>query len=91
MGIKVEQANGIDYSVSEFDVVIVALGVKPKESILKAIFLSMKNGSRMIYRNPVGFLARFYNNEYVLLNTKHIRRIKQKRITARESILIEKR
>lgn len=91
LGIKAEQANGIDYSVSEFDVIIVSHGVKPKELILKAIFLSMKDGSKMIYRNPKGFLARFYNNEYILLNTKHIRRIRQKRITVRESILIEKR
>ncbi len=84
--VKIEKGNGMNYPFAEFDVIVVAHGVQPKEAVLRGILHSMKKGARLIYRNPKGILGRLYNNEFILLDgAEHIR---QKRAIFRQSILV---
>jgi protein-L-isoaspartate O-methyltransferase len=87
--VKIEKADGVNYPLTEFDVIVVSHGVKPKETVLKIILQSMKSGARLIYRNPKGFVGYLYNNEEFVFLEK-AERIGQEKITCRESILVKK-
>lgn len=86
--VKVMHGDGKNFSVKEFDVILVSHGVIPKEIILRNIYASMKN-QRLIFRNPKGIVGRIYNKEMVddFIGAK---RIKQKKYTFRESVLVIK-
>ncbi len=90
ISVKVEKANGRDYSYGSFDVIVVSHGVKPKKVILENIFSKMKNGARLIYRNPKGVLGYwYYSEECVFLWDERV--IEQKKISFRESVLAIKK
>lgn len=61
--VKIEEGNGLDYPVSDFDVIIVALGVMPRDLILGQLYLQSKNGTRIICRSPAGILAKIWDEE----------------------------
>jgi hypothetical protein len=56
--VSVRQADGLKVNCSAADAVWLSFVVRPKEEVLKRAFASMKEGSRLVYRNPVGLLCR---------------------------------
>jgi len=61
--VKIEEGDGFDYPVSDFDVIIVSLGVMPRDLVLKQLHLQSKNGTRIICRSPAGILAKIWDEE----------------------------
>lgn len=55
--VSVRQADGLNVDCSAADAVWLSFVVYPKEEILKRAFASLKEGGRLVYRNPVGFLS----------------------------------
>lgn len=56
--ILLRQADGLKVDCSAADAVWLSFVVQPKEGILKGAFASLKEGGRLVYRNPVGLFAR---------------------------------
>lgn len=56
--ISLRQADGLKVDCSAADAVWLSFVVQPKEEILKSAFASLKEGGRLVYRNPVGLFAR---------------------------------
>jgi ribosomal protein L11 methylase PrmA len=91
--IKIEHADALDYSLEGFDVIMVPLGIEPKEKVLKRIFSSMRDGTRLVYRNPLVILEGLYDEKSIRFrdHTKnHIQYTKHRIITCRESVLVVK-
>ncbi len=61
--VKIEEGNGLDYPVSDFDVIIVSLGVMPRDLVLGQLHLQSKNGTRIICRSPAGILAKMWDEK----------------------------
>jgi hypothetical protein len=55
--VSVRQADGLETDCSAADAVWLSFGVYPKEEVLKRAFASLKEGGRLVYRNPVGLLS----------------------------------
>ncbi len=88
--VKIVCGNDKNFLIKEFDVILVSHGVIPKEVILRNIYASMKNQARLIFRNPKGIVGRIYNKAMVDFDFNGVKRIKQKKYTFRESILVIK-
>lgn len=65
----------IDYS--KYDVIILSLHVTPKNVIINKILSSVKEGSRIVYRNPRGFFDKFYPKYYPENGFNKTEKIKQ--------------
>ena len=50
--IKIEHANGLNYSIRKFDVIFLLFGLKHKEEILNNFAKSMKDSAKIIFRMP---------------------------------------
>ncbi len=59
--VKIEEGDALDYPISDYDVIIVSLGVMPRDLILGQLHLQSKNGTRIIYRGPAGILAKLWD------------------------------
>jgi hypothetical protein len=55
--VSVRQADGLETDCNAADAVWLAFVVYPKEEVLKRAFASLKEGGRLVYRNPVGLLS----------------------------------
>lgn len=55
--ISVRQADGLKVDCSAADAVWLSFVVDPKEEVLKRAFASLKEGGRLVYRNPVGLFS----------------------------------
>ncbi|GEM_PF-3522300 len=55
--VSVRQADGLKTDCNAADAVWISFVVHPKEEVLKRAFASLKEGGRLVYRNPVGLLA----------------------------------
>jgi hypothetical protein len=55
--VSVSQADGLETDCNAADAVWLGFVVYPKEEILKRAFASLKEGGRLVYRNPVGLLS----------------------------------
>lgn len=60
--ITVEQARGEEVDISPYNVIHVALQVRPKEAVLRHIWNNCKLGARIIVRMPKKGLRSFYSN-----------------------------
>ena len=61
--VKIEEGDALDYPVSDFDVIIVSLGVMPRDLVLRQLQLQLKNGTRIICRSPAGILAKIWDED----------------------------
>ncbi len=50
--VKIRHRDGRDIEYSDFDAVWIAFSVEPKKDILTKVFDGLKEGAKMIYRNP---------------------------------------
>lgn len=50
--IKIEHANGLNYSINKFDVIFLLFGLKHKEEILSNFAKNMKDNAKIIFRMP---------------------------------------
>jgi len=57
--ISVRQGDGLKVDCNAADAVWLSFVVQPKEEILKRAFASLKEGGRLVYRNPVGLFSYF--------------------------------
>ncbi|MFO7772460.1 MAG: hypothetical protein R6V59_00695 [Dehalococcoidia bacterium] len=55
--VSIRQADGLETDCSAADAVWVSFVVYPKDQILKRAFASLKEGGRLVYRNPIGLLS----------------------------------
>lgn len=55
--ISVRQADGLQTDCNGADAVWISFVVSPKDEVLKRAFASLKEGGRLVYRNPVGLLS----------------------------------
>ncbi len=60
--IMIRQADGLEVDCNEFDVVWVSLHIFPKDKVLLHSLNTLKDGGKVVYRNPRGLLARIYPN-----------------------------
>lgn len=58
--IEVIQAEGVEISAADADVVWIALHVHPKKKIIKRLLDTVSESGRVIYRNPRGVLRHLY-------------------------------
>jgi len=90
--IQIKYGDGMNYPFRGFDIIIISLGVRPIAPILKKILSEANDGTRIVFREPQGFIGRSYSNtnDTVLIsNAGEI--IKQGKLTFRKSIKIVKR
>ncbi len=64
--IKVIFANGTNFNVSDFDVIILSLNVAPKEKILSNIFNTCGAKTKIIYRSARRPLDKIYEDKDIL-------------------------
>ncbi|PIS13552.1 MAG: hypothetical protein COT67_01170 [Candidatus Tagabacteria bacterium CG09_land_8_20_14_0_10_41_14] len=89
--VTLQCADGNDIAVSDFDVIFVSNSVKPKKIILERIISSMKEGARLVYRNPIKIFGLSYDYETVIVKGgKSMKHIKHSFLVLRESIIFEK-
>ncbi|MEF8879375.1 MAG: class I SAM-dependent methyltransferase [Candidatus Thermoplasmatota archaeon] len=79
--IHIQHADGLNFPVESFDVIIVSQGIKPAFEVLKKISLSIKKTSYVIYRTNVSnvgkltdkdmFIRRFFEIKKVLHQEKN--------------------
>ena len=55
--VSVSQADGLETDCADADAVWVSFVVYPKDKVLKRAFASLKEGGRLVYRNPTGLLS----------------------------------
>ncbi|HEU65373.1 MAG TPA: class I SAM-dependent methyltransferase [Chloroflexi bacterium] len=55
--VSVRQADGLETDCNDADAVWLSFVVHPKEEVLRRAFASLKEGGRLVYRNPVGLLS----------------------------------
>lgn len=73
--IKIERGEAISYPVSNFDVIVISLGVEPKEEVFERIRSEMKGGARVVARKPWDFMDVIYGrkgftpNGFKVINT----------------------
>ncbi len=58
--IKIKQGDGTEVNCSDFDAVWISLHVFPKEEVLRRVISTLKEGGKVIYRNPRGLLKYLY-------------------------------
>ncbi len=66
--IKIEKGEAISYPISTFDVIIISLGVEPREKVFERIRKEMKNGTRIIARKPWDFMDAIYGRKEFIPN-----------------------
>ena len=87
--LKIALGDGLNFSLSGFSVIIIALGVRPKKKVLERIIHETKKGTRIIDREPYG-IARFYNQRTKIFSGESISlTVSSLRESIRESILIK--
>ena len=89
--IQIKYGDGMNYPLRDFDIIIIALGVRPITQILKRILSEANDGTRIVFREPQGFIGRLYSNmnDTVLISNAG-ETIKQGKLTFRRSIKIVK-
>lgn len=50
--VKIENANGLNYTITKFDLIFLLFGLKHKEEILSNFAKDMKDSTRIIFRMP---------------------------------------
>ncbi len=58
--VRIACLEGAAADYASFDAVWISLHVFPKESVIDRALRSLRAGGRVLYRNPQGWLARFY-------------------------------
>ncbi|RQD72751.1 MAG: hypothetical protein D5R97_10465 [Candidatus Syntrophonatronum acetioxidans] len=58
--IIIKQGDGTEVNCSDYDAVWISLHVFPKEEVLNRVVSTLKEGGRVIYRNPGGLLKYLY-------------------------------
>ncbi|OPJ55825.1 MDR/zinc-dependent alcohol dehydrogenase-like family protein [Alkalithermobacter paradoxus] len=88
--IKVLVGNGLDFCINDFDVIHVALQVKPKDKVIKHIWDNCSVGTRILIRKPKKSLELFYS--YVDESTfiDNAKYAKQVNSTMKETCLLVK-
>jgi len=89
--IQIKYGDGMNYPLRDFDIIIISLGVRPIAPILKRILSEANDGTRIVFREPQGFIGRSYSNmnDTVLISNAG-ETIKQGKLTFRKSIKIVK-
>ena len=58
--IKIFSGNGEKVGYSKYNAIWLSLHVEPKRHILNKILNEANKGTKVVYRNPVGWLSKFY-------------------------------
>jgi len=66
--IKIEEGEAISYPLSTFDIIIISLGVEPREKVFGRIRKEMKDGARIIARKPWDFMDIIYGRKEFIPN-----------------------
>jgi len=66
--IKIENGEAISYPISNFDVIVISLGVEPREKIFERIRNEMKEGAVIIARKPWDFMDIIYGRKEFIPN-----------------------
>ena len=61
--IKIYGGEAISYPISAFDVLIISLGVEPREKVFNRVRSEMKKGARIVARKPWDFMDTIYGRK----------------------------
>lgn len=89
--ITFKKTDGVEINCLNYDAVWISFIVQPKEEVVKKVLATMNDGGKVIYRNPRGWLAWFYQrvDTQKLISWHHHTKIKQ--VLGKESIIITKK
>lgn len=59
--ITIKYCDGKEMVIKEFDMVHIAMQVSPKNSVFKHVYKNMKNGAKLLIRQPKDHLQKGYN------------------------------
>ena len=63
--IKVKNEDGLKVDLSDYDLIVIAHGVEPKEKILERVMKDKPNGANVLYRTTWEVLDIFYGKEWL--------------------------
>ena len=89
--IKFKETDGTEINCLKYDAVWISFIVQPKEEVIKKVLSTLKDGGKVIYRNPRSWLTLFYPqaNPRELASLHHY--IKVNQILGKESVIITKK
>lgn len=90
--IHIQHADGLDFPVESFDVIIVSQGIKPAFEVLKKISLSFKKTSYVIYRTNVSSDGTLTDKDIFLSSLFEIKQVShQKKNALLGSVLLTRK
>jgi len=66
--IKIEKGDAMLYPLSDFDVIIISLGVEPREKVFERIKNETRNDAKVVARKPWDFMDKIYGKKEFIPN-----------------------
>jgi len=82
---------GTSLDFSGYDAVWLSLHVRPMEMILKRVMDQVRPGSRIVFRDPRGFLCRYYPGADKISGDKRFKSIRVKQVLGKKSVILIKK